>query len=554
MRKVHVPPSPRIKMALARTGYNWLGAVLEIIDNSADAIKKRQELEPDFKGEINISCIGYDPRRSEERTIVVVDDGVGVDCSGDEDAIAKVWGMGGSGKDGADHVSYGVFGMGMKGAVEAIAEMATFTSRSSAKEEFQTSVYKSLEETFDIPVFPTSEIGEGEYENTFTKDIVDSGSLVTLRDIKAGPKKMDNVYDALEQALGRIYKSDLENSKYTVSLGRKRPRIIDEASGIDPLDGGEFTNWLIGGPNGECEEVEYDGHKFKIQLSHTPMGAGRPKNDPAFKNLGNGIKGIRKRGVYYTRNGREIAIATTEGKDLPWTGVPNVSNLFMKIDFEDNGLGNFPIQTDFGKKGIVQDEDFRRFLSKHIEHHIAKVKATTQNSKKSTETQEAVQNQVSSVFGALIKSSKQEAAPSTKKKVGRSTRNGMPSIKRQRYIGKTKKIDMVNGYGQRSSFTFEHIDDFKARDLPFWLEVGEEKGHWIVKLNEANTFVSEAVESNDLENLYKTTTIFCLAMKENFQSDEKIIECTEYFGQLWNEYSATSARLAKQTALGIVDA
>ena len=46
MRTVNVPPSPRIKHAISRTGYDWLQALLEIIDNSADAVKRSKRLTP----------------------------------------------------------------------------------------------------------------------------------------------------------------------------------------------------------------------------------------------------------------------------------------------------------------------------------------------------------------------------------------------------------------------------------------------------------------------------------------------------------------------------
>ncbi len=548
MHKVHVPPSPRIKYAIARTGYDWKGALLEIFDNCADAIKERQKTEPGFKGQISISCPGYKANDKSKRAIVVQDNGCGVDSKQDADAIAKVWSLGGSGKSGGDGGSYGVFGMGLKGAVQAMAGSATFTSRSADNESFQTSLYQSSSESFEIPVFATDELSEDELERRAIDKMDGPGSFVVLRDIKAGPVSQDQIYDALEVLMGRIYKSDLENGLYTIKLGQQGRRILDESSGIDPLDGGEYTNWLLGGPKGVSHPVEFEGHTFKLRLSHSVLGVGR---SATLKTLGSGIKGSRKRGAYYIRMGREISIETTEGKNLPWCGgLANISNLFLEVEFEDSGVDNFPIQTDFGKKGITQTDEFRKFLSDYIEHHVATVKANTSKDKKLSGTQEEVQQKVGATFSNMIRSVRSapvKPSPTKPSSKERRSNEGRASIKRQRYVGKTKKIDVTSGSGVKSVFEFRHVEDYKARDLPFWLEVGKESGIWVVVLNEANAFVSNKI-ANDLEGLYMLSTANVLAMKEVIKDEDKIIEATEYFGQLSNEYWSTSKSLSKASA------
>lgn len=542
MRTVSVPPSPRIKYAISRTGYDWLQALLEIIDNSADAVKKKQEADPSFKGEIHISTVGYTNDGS--RVICITDNGVGVDTSQDPDEIGNVWGLGGSGKDGKES-QYGVFGMGLKGAVLAISESATFTSRASSAEDFQTSLYRVEDESFDIPIFNTQSEMPNELETKLIEGLPDSGSVVVLRDVKAGPSRVEHIYDGLQKHLGRIYKEDLESGKYIIKLGNRTSRTLNESSGVDPLDGGDITNWLIGGPNGKHEEVEFDGHKFRIQLSHTRM-LGTKTNS----NLGSGIKGSRKRGAYYTRKGREIAIETTEGK-LPWSGMVHISNFFLKIDFDDDGINDFPIETDFGKKGVNQSDEFLDFMTKYLEHHVATVKAQTKT-KEVSASQEETQNKVGAVFSSMIRSARsQPQSTTTSKKGKRSSPESRPSIARQRYVGKTKRIDIDNGYGIKSVFEFRHVEKYEARDLPFWLEAGEKNGHWVVVLNEANAFVSDSMSANNLENLYMIATSFVLANREVIGDEKKIIEATEYFGQLANEYSVASATLAKQ---GILEA
>ena len=541
MRKVHVPPSPRIKHAISRTGYEWKEAVLEIIDNAADAIKNRQIEEPGFVGTIAINCFDY--RQKETRSMLIVDDGCGVDCTEDGDAIAKVWSLGGSAKSGKDGASYGVFGMGLKGAVQAIAHSATFTSRSSEQDAFQTSMYKTSEESFDIPVFLTKKLEASGIEEKYSRKL-ERGSLVVLRNMKSVPVKMESVYDALEEILGRIYRDDLTAGKYTISLGKKRT--LDKTSGIDPLDGGQGTKWYVGGPNNCSEEVEFEGHVVRVRLSHT-FHKGQHGNSKVNlpSTLGSGIKGARKRGVYYRRNGREIAIQTTEGKNLPWSGMPHVSNLFVSIDFDDDGVGEFPIQTDFGKKGVVQQDEFTRFLTKYIEHHIASVRAAVSSNKEVTKSQKEVQSEVSNIFSRLVKAPRvlPEQVSSSVNRKQTSEKKDRIIIERQKYVGKSRRIEIDAGYGVKSSFEFRHVNDYRTRDLSFWLEPSD-NGCWIITLNEANSYVKELIDNNELESLYRTSACNVMALKQVLGNDEeKIIEIIEHFGNLWNQYSETQAHL-----------
>jgi len=549
-RTVTILPSPRVKMALARTGYGFVDAMLEIIDNSSDGIRKKRLMDPDFKGSIKVLCQGWrnSKARGKNRNIAIIDDGVGVDCSLDTNAIANVWALGGS-KKSADGGDYGVFGMGLKGAVMAVAPAATFTSRGDPAQNFQTSVYDSKSSSFDVNIFKTDTLSEETQERKMAHHLHDSsGAIVVLHNLEAGPKTITDVYNILEAHLGRVYRGDLERGDFTITLGDRQPRTLDMNSGVDPLDGGPTTNWLHGGPLGEYEEVDYDGHKFRLRMSHTELHVRQGGEETP---LGSGIKGSRKRGCYFTRRGREIAIETTEGKNLPWDSLANISNLFLQIDFDDDGTKAHPIQTDFGKKGVVVTDDFRRFLQKHIQHSIEVVKSSHSRNKKVSKQTEEVQSDVCEVFSKMISSPRQQSGSVSKS--GSSTRSPAKaektSIKRQRYVGRTQEITLSNSGMQNSHMDIRHIEDYKCRDLPFWMEVQRRKGYWTVVFNDANSYVSEAMRKGQQEDLYKNATAFVLTLKATSLGEAECIEAVEHFGQLWNQYSETAEGLGQVAAV-----
>ena len=67
VREIEMPPGPELNIALTRTGYDIYQGFNEVLDNSADAIKKVRHNDPDFKGSIYILTRRYDPSTDGDR-------------------------------------------------------------------------------------------------------------------------------------------------------------------------------------------------------------------------------------------------------------------------------------------------------------------------------------------------------------------------------------------------------------------------------------------------------------------------------------------------------
>ena len=548
MKKVYVPPSPAINRSLARTGYDYKEALREIIDNSADAIKKRLATDPEF--EIGTITIYGESFKTDNRALVVGDNGIGVDASlheetGEAREIAYVWSLGKSHKTNETDELYGVFGVGLKTSAQSLGKSTTFTSRNSPEQELMTSVYRSNAETFDIPVFPTSEVGKLEKKaaKLLLKD--SPGSVVVIRDLSDKlPNRIASVYDSLADDLARIYRDDLLNKKFKFCLGfsEGRQRIIDHNSIVDPLyDTDETTTFYLGDKHGNCQEVEWQGHKFYIRASHTAvLGETKKKTSGARSRLGSGIRGSRRRGIYFRRNDREVSIKTNEGENVYWKSLANVSNFFVEVNFKDDGVGSFPIQTDFGKRSVLQDPNFVAYMTDYMDEIIRKVKKV--NSVKLNKDEQQVASETAQIFSEMIKSNRKPASsPENSESSTKSNKARKKSESKRasvtRYRGRTEKFEVNTKHGVRSFFKFESVSGPGInKDLPCWLDIGEE-GTYVIYINEENDWIQNMKDNNLLSFVYKVAGSLVLSCKENFDSDCKSEDFIEFFGQLLNDFT-----------------
>ena len=549
MKKIEVRPSPRIFRALKRTGYNWMEAISEIVDNSADAIKKRIEEDPDpsYRGEITIYATNLNFHRGEtDPAIIITDNGCGIEAS--KEKITGVWGLGETDKSGQSESESGVFGMGLKGASLSLANKTTISSRSSEDQKFMTSLF-AAEETFDIHYGVTEHLGtpgSNPYEVKETQRL-DKGTVIVLRGLTPQlPKRPSAFISSLEEHFNRIYRDDLKNGLFTIKIGQRERyrRILSKDTVIDPLFySDEHTKFYYGDKTGKGEEIDYNGHKIEVRVSHTSLSArGRVSN------LGSGCRGMRRRAVYFIRNGREIDIKRSEGRDVYWKSMPNVSNFYVEVRFRDTGNEEVPIKTDFGKKSVEQDPEFVSWMRKYLEPIVANVKKVNVSSLNKSDDE--VVKDAGTKFGSIIKTprldpSASKSSTSDKEKEKSSTSDKekeKPVIKQRpslkRYRGKTDKVILDSADGIRSQYKFQIVDEYRSRDNPAWMDVDEEG--FVITVNEAHSWVKRLKKSGQLDTVVQVLGAMVIALRVETKSDEQIADFTEFFGQIMNDFEDSS--------------
>lgn len=538
---IDVPPSPELNKALARTGYDPYQALCEVFDNSSDAIKNRlEEQESQDKGTIYIIAKNWQSD-SQSRELVVVDTGCGL--NNDNHSLAHVWGLGQSSESKTQNTENrcGVFGIGLKAAAMSIATSATFTSRSALSQQFRTSVYNPDAQRkrgdWKIPVFDLPQQTTEQWAvNNYLKNQV--GTVLVLRGLHEGyPAKQDKFYNNLETVISRIYRKDLKEGIYQVKLGKNR--ILDESNTIDPLfsaDPNHDSEWFFGGPN-FSDTFEFEGHTFGIRACHWKLGmVGRAKSDIK-KNLGSGIAGTYKRGVYFLRNGREIGILSGDSSGF-WT-LSSVSNYFVEINFLDHGnSSDLPVQTDFGKKSVKMTPSFVSYMRRKLELCVKKVNAYKVKTK--SQSVGDTKKQFEQIVGSLIKVERKDKTESTKSSSGVASKTAGNRTYRTRntYKGKSSEpfyIDYSDGY--RAKVTFEHVEDFMRRDFPFWQEQ-QEDGHVKIFINEATLYVQSFIKVDENYSLlYKTAAGLVTSVSNNVKDTTERTEVLGGFGSLVNDFT-----------------
>ena len=542
---IDVPPTPEINKALARTGYDSWQALCEVIDNGSDAIKRWSE----EQGAQNVETIHVIPKNweseSSDRELIVIDTGCGLD--NDSYSLAHVWGLGESSESKTQNTEklYGVFGIGLKAATMSIAISATFTSRSTLEQKFRTSVYNPEQQRkrgdWKVPV---NDLIEGTTEHWAVNKYLENqvGTVLVLRGLQEEfPVKQSNFYNRLSEMASRIYRKDLKDSIYQIKLGKNRT--LDENSTIDPLfssDPSHNSDWFYGGPD-HADTFVFDGLTFEIRACHTKIGHGGRNQRKSSTNLGSGIGGTYKRGVYFLRNYREIGILS--GDDSGFWILSSASNFFVEINFLDDGNSNdLPVQTDFGKKSVKMTPKFVSYMRKKLEACVKKVSAYKVKTK--SPSVDDTKKQFEQIVGSAVKVQRKDATKSTKSstEVVGSTNNRVYRTKNT-YRGKSNEpfyVDYSDGY--RAKVTFEHIDDPMRRDFPFWEE--QQKDGLKIFINEASSYVSDMIKIDEnYRLLYKTAAGIVLALSNNIQNSGERTDCLGGFGFLVNDFTDKERRI-----------
>jgi hypothetical protein len=437
--KILIPPTTNILHSLRRTGYHWYEALMDIVDNSVDALQEKFEDTGFTEGVANIV-----PRTKDGvvQSLQIADNGIGMD----ELQLREILRLGQSYKRGRNLL--GTFGMGLKTAGMALGKHITVLSTPSDISNLKAVSWNIVANEKD---------GEFavEFDSQPAQELIDlfvlrvgsgSGTLVIIEQLADEvPGSMGAIVQTISSRCENTYRHMLDPNS---PLGFHFPfniKVVGKAgfiaTDVDPL--------LLDSPDTKCligtdtsfEEFEYNNFKFKMRLAHHSSGKGRR----AHSNLGRGIQS--RMGFYFIRGGR---VSYVGGYDLlKVTGTSTLSNVYGDIVFEDSGESDSEglIRVDFGKKGVQIDEGLRQHIKKHILlPHMKTLHKEAQealkNLKKTDRTkimqQVAESKFPAEEFGRARKVPDKAAIAATV--FSPSSRSARPSRKNQKYRGSSMKV------------------------------------------------------------------------------------------------------------------
>jgi len=371
-KKINITPSTEILHATARTGYDWTEAIFEFADNGFDAIRCKIENSKKKKGYfVRIHPVSANKKKN-TGSIRISDNGIGIEKS--FLMSGAIFSMGESKTRTLSQDSTGTFGMGMKSAAQTLGTRLKILTTT-------TDVGNLVGASVDFEHI--LEVGKWEAQFLDTGDITDqdrnlfrttvgrkSGTLIIVEGILDGVPTTSSIRQTLRRKIAHYYRHILNPDS---KLGYSLPCSVYLGSAKDsplvPTDplcvSHERTNVFIGDKDGHFSEFDYNGYKFKVLLSHTKLTKGeRSSQMEGLDSLGAYHSGVIRQGAYFIRNGREIT-------NLPfWKHSSAAGNLYAEIAFVDSGRDTRdskpPIRTDYGKKGVVIDDNFKSYVKRVI--------------------------------------------------------------------------------------------------------------------------------------------------------------------------------------------
>lgn len=371
--RINITPSTKILHATARTGYDWTEAIFELADNGFDAIRRKMANSKKKKGySIMIHPVAVD-KTNKTGSLRISDNGIGIE----KDFLMSggIFSMGESKTRTASPDSTGTFGMGMKAAAQTLGTRlkiltttTDITNLVGASIDFQHVVNIGKWEAEFLDAGDITEQDRNQFRKMVGRK---SGTLIIIDGILDGVPTTPSIRQTLRRKMAHYYRHILNSDSKlgyslpcSVYLGSTKDRPIQ--SDWDPLCvAHERTDVFIGDKSGNFDEHEYKGYKFKILLAHTKLTKGeRASTTEGLHALGAYHSGVVRQGAYFIRNGREIT-------NLPlWKHSSTAGNLYAEVAFIDSGRdtldGKPPIRTDYGKKGVVIDDNFKSYVLRVI--------------------------------------------------------------------------------------------------------------------------------------------------------------------------------------------
>jgi hypothetical protein len=511
---VNIEPTTGILRSCARTGYSWVQAVDEIVDNCIDTLEEKHAAHPSKrkrKSVIRCIALGKDGRSHRDANvidkIIISDNGVGMSKDDLPDSLR----LGNSGRRAEGSTTLGAFGMGLKTAIVTLGRRVTILSTKTdssdlcalswdVDENIENGVFEASLETTPAPLLRKF------FENYVGKK--SSGTVVVITKLADILPTRNGFHKTLKKKISSTYRHLLsKDSEYNsrnpnldIRVGPSDPS-VDRTR--DPLLIGSPTcNILIGGPNGEFIEKSYGDFKYKMRLVHHALDHNNSKGIRA-QGLGEYMKtgGTHAQGIYFIREGRQIDCS------CPWKSSPNSSNLLGEVIFTDDGLSSSnPIMTDFGKKGVELSDEFAQHFRTHVigpylrqvqtaSHNRSKKKRAASLSDALNVLEEATTKLPSEHFGVKKEDKKGGECRNKQHDIIERLYQKNPEKRRNPHKNGTSKYggsSYIKGEDRNIKVTYEDCS-WPHSPLPFDVESLECGTHMKVSLNHDHTWIRKNI-------------------------------------------------------------
>jgi hypothetical protein len=444
---------------MRRAGYKWYEAMLDILDNGADALRGKHNNTGFEKGLLQVK---YPCTNKKVSALIISDNGTGIEKS----TLKKILKMGWSAKRGTDQL--GTFGMGLKTAGISLGNrirVISSTSDASSLLAVEWDVEQIMKSGKFTATFYEKDVPDEERE-LYLSNVGDCSGTVVVIDklLDIVPKTYAALCATLTHHCSLNYRHMLnENSPsgyqfpFNIKLSGKKDYL---SHNFDPLLwDSQGTTALIGSKTAS-RGYEWGGFKFEVRLVHH-----RPENCVARayeETLGAGIRA--RSGLYFVRGGRTISAGHYDLLKY----ASSVSNVYGEVFFTDTGVGDFsPIQMDFGKKGVLLDGDFEKWIKKHIFRPWVKkiAKEQQEEAKKAKKSDRSkVIDHVSTLNLPADVLGREQASPAAKAANIFSSSSSTPTpttTAKRKYRGTSLKVG-----DQDTSIKVEEVA-WKGSDLPF---------------------------------------------------------------------------------------
>jgi len=506
-KKINITPGTAILTAMARTGYDWTQAIQEIIDNSLDALLERFRQGQDICEEQLLPFVHIYVEADEDgkniKRLGVADSGLGMT----EEKIQEILKLGGSTRRDEEGFT-GAFGMGLKTAAQTLGSQLMIMSTTSTIDEL-TVVLWDIEKNIKAGEFVATIEDPAKFRSHFLERVGNCpGTLIVVQNLREGLPLEKSFYKTVRKKCKHIYRHLLRTEWY-FDKDDSRPRFefyvgcsrtpkyqlkLKDVS--DPLMvESETCTPLIMAPGNTFVDMEYNGSKFRMRAVHHEFPIGNSRNARqqglgAYMHAG----GTHRQGAYYLRNGREIEAS------CPWDSNPAASNLFIEIDFVDDGHSLPPIRTDFGKTAVVLDDNFKKFLldeiiMPHVRELSRKTQAKVKANKKASldEIMEDLSGVVSEMPAEKFGRQKNQTSPPLQPRL-----NPL-----QRLKSDGKSLRSYNGRGRAGGNTglngvTYYLKSWVGSTLPFDVQTENGAENIIVSFNTEHSWVkNHIIDNND---------------------------------------------------------
>tara|TARA_Y100000034_G_C6874451_1_gene399697 strand:+ start:38 stop:1786 length:1749 start_codon:yes stop_codon:yes gene_type:complete len=549
-KKINITPTTNMLHSLKRTGYHWSQALMDIVDNSVDALRVRYDDSGREDGLVRIIPVGSDKNVTEY--IIIADNGIGISA----EQLQEILRLGESGKRGTS--ALGTFGMGLKTAAMSLGTRLTIVSTTSTVKKLRTV-------TWDVDACMQNGKFEAVYDENPSQHTVEKykevvggdipGTVILIANLHEGIPTSPAIIQTINAKCAHAYRHILNDKS---PLGYEFPfQIIagkttaakEVAKTNDPLClEHEYTDILIGGKDGSFKTTTYGGYPLQIRMVHfvTPekyygMASRQARTGHG---LGQYMFGTHRQGVYWLREGREICCGSF------WPSQPFLSNVYAEISFEDSGIAseNSPIRMDFGKKNVEMDDDLRDYLLRHVfEPHLEKLRKESKEraklKKKSDRT--AIMSKVAKValppdqFGRSKANPKDRKARALENIFSSPKSNNKPKRKNSKYRGTGMGIG-----DNETQLEFEECV-WTGSSLPFAISYSVGDPVCKIQINVEDPWIERNVYLNDDPVLIARSLqlIAAMAVSLMYEDEEKRHEVYTKQGALLNIFDDDFGRM-----------